>query len=308
LTAGGDKLLVRSIDYDTSVSYSVDEDFVYDGQLDLAKGVLEHFREQNRLRDGLEIVLHNDAPPGSGLGSSSAITVALVAVVAEHLRLPMDSYQLASLAYDIERHRVGIQGGKQDQYAAAFGGFNFLEFYEGRTVVNPLRLRDETICELEYCLVFAYVGGQRLSSRIIEKQVENYRQGVADSVRAMDELAEMAILMKEALLLGRVHDLGGLLDAAWASKKRMAQGISNPFIDKLYHEARQAGALGGKISGAGGGGFMFFFCDPRRRFAVQDQLRQLGAQPVNLGFVEGGCRTWRIGPPGDSPRKQSAAL
>lgn len=294
LLPGGERFEVRSLDYDASISYGIEDPFVYDGQLDLAKGVIDHFRRVNGFSKGLEIFLHNDAPPGSGLGSSSAITVALINTIANYLRMPLDNYQIAELAYRIERVEVGIKGGKQDQYAAAFGGFSFIEFHDEITVVNSLRLRPETICELEYSLVFAYVGGQHFSSHIIEKQVENYRRGKEETVRAMDRLKELAYEMKKALLLGRLREFGELLDVAWKSKKRMAEGITNPRIDELYDEARRSGALGGKISGAGGGGFMFFCCDPRRRFAVQNRLRQLGAQLVNFSFVKEGVQTWTV--------------
>jgi D-glycero-alpha-D-manno-heptose-7-phosphate kinase len=291
---GNKRFEVQSLDYDASISYALEDPFVYDGQLDLAKGVLDHFRRANGFSEGLEIFLHNDAPPGSGLGSSSAITVALIRAIAEYLRVPLDNYQLAELAYRIERVEVGIKGGKQDQYAAAFGGFSFMEFHDGVTVVNSLRLRPETICELEYSLVFAYVGGQHFSAHIIEKQVENYRRGREEAVQAMDKLKELAYEMKNALLLGRLREFGELLHVAWENKKRMAEGISNPRIDEVYHEARQAGALGGKISGAGGGGFMFFFCDPRRRFAVQEAVKRLGGQLVQLSFVKEGVQTWAV--------------
>ncbi len=294
LIPGGEKFEVRSLDYDSSISYGIDDPFVYDGQLDLAKGVIDHFRQLNGFSEGMEIYLHNDAPPGSGLGSSSAITVALIGAIADYQRLPLDSYQIAELAYRIERMEVGIKGGKQDQYAAAFGGFSFIEFHNGITVVNSLRLRPETICELEYSLIFAYVGGQHFSSHIIERQVQNYRGGREEAVLAMDRLKELAFEMKKALLLGRLRAFGELLDAAWENKKKMADGITNPRIDEIYYEARRAGALGGKISGAGGGGFMFFFCDPRRRFAVQNRLLQLNVQLVNFSFVQEGVRTWTV--------------
>ncbi|AEB12388.1 GHMP kinase [Marinithermus hydrothermalis] len=295
LVPGGGRLEVRSLDYDASISYNLDDPFLYDGQLDLVKAVLDHFRKHKRFTQGLEIALHNDAPPGSGLGSSSAITVALVRALAEYLHTPLDPYQLAELAYKIERVDVGIKGGKQDQYAAAFGGFNFIEFKEGVSIVNPLRLNQETLYELEYSLVFAYVGGQHFSGKIIEKQVTNYQKRKTDAVASMDRLRELAYEMKRALLLGRLGEFGELLDAAWESKKKMAEGISTPHIDELYHEARQAGALGGKISGAGGGGFMFFLCAPRRAYAVQETLRRMGAQPVHFSFVDEGVRAWRLG-------------
>jgi len=291
---GGDCFTVRSLDYDAVVSYGISDPFIYDGQLDLAKATLNYFRQTHKFSQGLDIFLHNDAPPGSGLGSSSAITVALIVAVAEYLRLPLDKYQIAELAYQVERKEAGIEGGKQDQYASAFGGFSFIEFSKEGTVVNSLRLHPETVCELEYSLVFAYIGGQRFSARIIERQVENYRQGRGEVLQAMDRLKELACEMKKVLLKGKLYELGILMNEAWKYKKRLAQSVTNERIEEIYHEARKAGALGGKISGAGGGGFMFFMCDPRHRFSVQERLKQLDVQLVNFSFVEEGARAWMI--------------
>src|SRR5262245_7031233 len=194
---GGQSLTVRSIDYDQSVSYGVDDPFVYDGQLDLAKGVIDHFRRQEKLTGGLEVTLHNDAPPGSGLGSSSAITVALVSAIVELLRLPIDAYQIADLAHRIERHEVGLKGGKQAQDAPAFRGFNSMQFHPGSQVlVVPLRLRPETLWELEHSLVFAYVGGGHFSDQIIENQVRNYETRRTESIHAMDRLKVLTQDMK----------------------------------------------------------------------------------------------------------------
>lgn len=289
---GGDRIVVRSLDYDMSLTFALDDTFVYDGQLDLAKGVIEHFRRERGLDGGFEVFLHNDAPPGSGLGSSSAITVALIGALAAHLRLSLDDYEVAELAYRIERDEVGIAGGRQDQYATTFGGFNFIEFEGGRTIVNPLRLRHDTLLELEYGLVFAHVGGQHFSAHIIERQVSNFREGNADAIGAMDDLKRLAYDMKAALLLGNLREFGAMLDEAWAAKKRMAKEISTPHIDRLYQVAKAAGALGGKVTGAGGGGFMFFLCDPGSRFAVQEALKAEGAELVNFSFVQEGMQTW----------------
>jgi D-glycero-alpha-D-manno-heptose-7-phosphate kinase len=291
---GGDLISVQSLDYDVSIAYALDEEFVYDGQLDLAKAVIDRFRADHELSGGMAIRLHNDAPPGSGLGSSSAICVALSGALAAHLRVTLDPYELAELAYRIERQDAGIRGGRQDQYATAFGGFNFIEFDRGGTVVNPLRLRPETLYELEYGLVFAYVGGQHFSSRIIEAQVGNYERGEMGAVTAMDRIKSLAHEMKRALLLGDIPAFGALLDEGWQAKKRMADGITNPRIDEVYVSAREAGALGGKVSGAGGGGFMFFVVDPQRRFAVQEALRHEGAELVNFTFVQEGMRAWTV--------------
>jgi D-glycero-alpha-D-manno-heptose-7-phosphate kinase len=283
---------ISSLDYDLTVSFGIDDPLVSDGQLDLAKGVLRHFRDEGKLSAGADIHLHNDAPPGSGLGSSSALTVALIQALAEYVRLPMDPYQVADLAYRIERIEVGIRGGKQDQFACAFGGINFIEFHKDSTVVNPLRVKPEVIAELEYSLLFAYVGGVHFSSHIIENQMSRYAQRRAASVEAFDRLKALAYDAKNALLLGRLGRFGEMLDAAWQAKRVLADDISNPRIDEIYAEARRAGALGGKLSGAGGGGFMFFFCEPTRRFSVQDALKKLGAEIVNFSFTQEGVRSW----------------
>jgi len=287
-------LHVRSIDYDLAVRFELGDPLVYDGQLDLAKGVVQHFAKSGRLRSGADIYLHNDAPPGSGLGSSSALTVALLQALAHHLRLPMDNYELAETAYRIERLEVGIKGGKQDQFACAFGGVNFIEFTADATVVNPLRIKAEVLAELEYSLLFAYIGGVRLSSHIIEKQTANFEQNRRETVEAFDRLKELAFAVKKSLLLGRLAEFGELLDVAWRYKRRLADEISNPRIDETYEEARRAGALGGKLSGAGGGGFMFFFCDPRKRFNVQDALVRMGASIASFSFTQEGARSWTL--------------
>ena len=293
LKPGGDVIAVRSLDYDVSVTYDLTEDCVLDGQLDLAKAVINEFRREYGLKDGLQVYLHNDAPPGSGLGSSSGITIALITALAALLRVPLDTYALAELAYRIERVDAGIQGGRQDQYASAFGGFNFIEFEpHGATVVNPLRISRETLYELEYSLVFAHVGGSHVGAGIIDRQVANIRAGDAGAVAATDRIKELAGLMKRELLLGNLPELGRLLDEAWQAKRLMAEGISNERIDALYAAAREAGAWGGKISGAGGGGFMYFLVDPERRFAVQEAVAQHGGELVSLSFVSEGAISW----------------
>ncbi|NTU70762.1 MAG: GHMP kinase [Coriobacteriia bacterium] len=293
--AGGDAIRVCSIDYDVSVTYDIDEQFVYDGQLDLAKAVIDEFRTNHGLTGGLEIHLHNDAPPGSGLGSSSGITIALITALAAHTGVSMDTYALAELAYRIERVDVGIVGGRQDQYACAFGGVNYIEFEPngGRTVVTPLRISKDTLYELEYSLVFAHVGGSHAGAGILDRQVAAIREQSADALAATHKVKELAAAMKRELVLGNLATIGGLLDEAWESKRRMAEGISNERLDALYAAAKDAGALGGKISGAGGGGFMFFITDPERRFAVQEAVAAHGGELVMLSFVAEGATSWK---------------
>jgi len=285
--------VVRSLDYDCTVSCALEDAFAKDGQLSLAKAVVDRFRRDFALRSGAEVTLHNDAPPGSGLGSSSAITVALVACLARAQRLPLDSYDLAELAYDIERVDAGIQGGRQDHYAATFGGFNFIEFEAGRTIVNPLRITADTLYELQYRLLMARVGPSRTGDHIISRQVENYVKGSHAAIRAMDGLKLLAFEMKRALLLGQITLMGELLHQAWQHKKAMADGIATPRAEEVYELARAAGALGGKMSGAGGGGFMVFLCKDDRTFAVQAALEAAEVETNKVAFGGEGVRTWK---------------
>ncbi len=287
------QITVTSLDYDVVARFNLDEPLTYDGNLDLVKAVIRRLNSGND-DQGLDFFLHTDAPPGSGLGSSSAVVVALIGLFRQWLHLPLTDYEIADLAYQIERQDLGIKGGKQDQYAATFGGFNFIEFYPDTTIVNPLRVPRDTINELHHNLLLCYTGKTRISARIIETQVERYVRRHEEVVRAMDELKRIAVEMKNALLQGRLNDFGALLHQAWTNKKKMADQISDPQIDELYETARRHGALGGKISGAGGGGFMFFYCPFDQKHLVAEQLERLGAEVVNFSFDLRGLQTWEV--------------
>ncbi|MFC1879253.1 GHMP kinase [Chloroflexota bacterium] len=287
-------ITIKSLDYHTIAKYDLDQPLVYDGQLDLVKATIRRLNgaATRTAETGFELYLHTDAPPGSGLGSSSAVVVAIIGAFQQWLHLPLTAYEIAELAYQIERNDMGIMGGQQDQYAAAFGGFNLMEFYGDRVVVNPLRIPEHILNELHYSLMLFYTGGTRLSANIIEAQTEGFVQGKTDVVAAMDELKRLATETKNALLQGRLEDFGALLHTAWLNKKKMATTISNPRIDELYHTARQAGALGGKISGAGGGGYMFLYCPYETQPIISERLDALGAQRVDFSFEKNGLQTW----------------
>ncbi|MBN1956501.1 MAG: GHMP kinase [Anaerolineae bacterium] len=287
------QISVTSLDYDLVARYQLDEPLAYDGNLDLVKAAIRRLNQGND-DQGLDLFLHSDAPPGSGLGSSSTVVVALIGLFRHWLHLPLTDYEIADLAYQIERVDMGIKGGKQDQYAATFGGFNFIEFSRDATVVNPLRVPWDTINELHYNLLLCYTGKTRLSARIIDTQVERYVSRQEDVLHAMDELKRIATAMKNALLRGRLDDFGALLHEAWTNKKKMAAQITDPQIDELYETARWHGALGGKISGAGGGGYMFFYCPFDRKHHVAEQLERLGAQVVEFSFDLRGLQTWEV--------------
>jgi len=286
-------ITVRSLDYNFVAKYNLDEVLPYDGNLDLVKAVINHLNKGNNTK-GLDFFLHSDAPPGSGLGSSSAIVVSLIGLFKHWLHLPLTNYEIAELAYKIERIDMGIKGGKQDQYAATFGGFNFIDFYKEATIVNPLRIPADVLNELHYNLLLCYTGKTRLSAGIIDTQVRNYVQRKEEVARAMDELKAITIEMKNALLRGQLTEFGALLHDAWENKKKMAQQISNPFIDQLYETARKNGALGGKVSGAGGGGYMFFYCPFDRKHLVAEALEKMGAQVVDFNFDFYGLQTWEV--------------
>ena len=285
---------VRSLDYDVLAKYHVGCDMPYDGELDLVKAVLRNLNNGNR--QGMEFFLHTDAPPGSGLGSSSTMVVALIGVMKHWHGLPLTHYEIADLAYRIERKDLCIQGGKQDQYSAVFGGFNFMEFGRSAVIVNPLRIDPEAINELEYNLLLCYTGRRRLSANIIQSQVAAYENKDQDVLGAMDELKTLTIEMKNALLQGRLNDFGRLLHEAWVQKRRMAKQISNSEIDTLYETARKHGAVGGKITGAGGGGYMFLYCEFDKKHVVAKKLEELGAEIVEFTFEPRGLQTWEVRP------------
>lgn len=246
------------------------------------------------LPHGLDFFIHSDAPPGSGLGSSSTMVVALIGLMQQWQRRSHTHYEVARLAYHIEREMLGIAGGMQDQYAASFGGFNFMEFGESTVVINPLRVDPDVINELEYSLLLCYTGRTRLSANIIRTQVDNYVRHEADVLAAMAELKAITVDMKNALLQGRLNDFGAHLHDAWENKKKMAAQITTSAIDTLYETARAHGALGGKITGAGGGGYMFFYCPFDKKHIVARELERLGAQVVNFTFDRHGLQTWEV--------------
>ena len=217
---------------------------------------------------GLEVITHVDSPIGSGLGSSSALVVAMVEAYREYLRLPLGEYDVAQLAFAIERQDAALNGGHQDQYAATFGGVNYMEFRAvDHVIVNPLRVNLAAMNELEASLLLYFTGVSRESASIIDEQSEALQGDRCRALDAMHRLKADAAEMKDALLKGEIRQLGAILNRSWKEKKKTAQNISNPEIDKVYELAMAAGAYAGKVSGAGGGGFMMFLIDPTERMS-----------------------------------------
>ncbi|MDF2940363.1 MAG: D-glycero-D-manno-heptose 1-phosphate kinase [Gammaproteobacteria bacterium] len=243
----------------------------------------------------VSITTHSEAPPGSGLGSSSTMVVALVQAFAELLDLPLGEYEVAHLAYQIEREDLALAGGRQDQYAAAFGGINFMEFYaEDRVIVNPLRVKPWIISELESQLLLFYTGVSRESAKIIEEQTTNVIEHKKAPIEALSKIKEEAVHMKEAILKGDFKLLAKSLNLSWQAKRQMASKISNEHIDSIYEAAINAGAYAGKVSGAGGGGFMMFLVDPSLKPEVMKALNAYNGQVITCTVTEQGVQSWRI--------------
>jgi D-glycero-alpha-D-manno-heptose-7-phosphate kinase len=280
--------------------YPLAERFALDGNLDLHKAVYnEIINTYNGGRPvAMELSTFCDAPAGSGLGSSSTLVVVMIKAFAEFFNLPLDDYTIAHMAFKIERIDCGLKGGRQDQYSATFGGFNFMEFYaEERAVINPLRVKNWIICELEASLVLFYTGVSRESAKIIADQSSNMQkaqQGQADAMEPFHGIKREATLMKECLLKGDFDGIVESMRQGWENKKKSARTVSNAHIDEIYNAAIDSGARAGKVSGAGGGGFMMFFVPPDRRMDVIRTLNRYEGQVSNAHFTKHGTQAWKI--------------
>ncbi|MBE2317963.1 GHMP kinase [Solirubrobacter sp. CPCC 204708] len=280
---------IESLDLGMSVAYAHDDALDYDGDLDLVKAAIRKLG-----RGGFDLFLHSSAPPGCGLGSSSSMIVTLIGLLKEYHRLALTDYDIAHLAFTVEREDLGIKGGLQDQYAATFGGFNFIEMDGENVLVNPLRVADEVLHELEHNMLLCYTGRTRRSDHIIEDQTSRFVERDQHALDGLRMQKRLAVEMKNALLRRRLNDFGSLLGTAWEFKKKMSPRISNGFIDEAYDAACREGALGGKVTGAGGGGYMLFFCPFHRKHRVAEQLTRMGGQVTEFEFAPRGLTTWTV--------------
>jgi D-glycero-alpha-D-manno-heptose-7-phosphate kinase len=291
-----DRIILEALDRNERQEFATIYTLPYDGKLDLLKAVYNRIRKDYSVpAKGFHLSTYVDAAAGSGLGTSSTLVVAIIGAFTEMLRLPLGEYDMAHYAYEIERVDLGLAGGRQDQYAATFGGVNYMEFYaDDKVIVNPLRVKQQHLFELENNLVLYFTATSRESATIITRQSKNVTENNEPSINAMHLLKQQAQLMKEALLKGKLNDFGEILDFGHQQKKLMAEGITNPLMEEIYQAAKDAGATGGKISGAGGGGFMIFYCPKNTRYAVMKSLEKFGGQTKNFQFVEHGLKTWSV--------------
>lgn len=288
------KIIFESTDIENRLEIASSEYLGLDGHMDLYKGIYNRIVKDYMHKPlSFSIFTYSDVPSGSGLGGSSTLVIAIIKAFAEWLNLPLGEYDIAKLAFDIEREDIGIVGGAQDQYAATFGGFNFMEFYaDKRVIVNPLRVKNWIIDELEASIVLYFTNITRQAS-----QIEQEKKNLLDnqkSLHAMHEVKEDAICMKEALLKGDFKNFAKILGKSWEAKKRVSENISNNEIDKIYDIAIKNGAYSGKVSGAGGGGFMFFMVEPINKLQLIKELNKQQGEVINFGFVKDGTRGWKI--------------
>jgi len=284
---------------DIEVDFIADAQKSYplDGVLSLHKAVYNRIVRQfnNNRALNVKVTTWTDVPMGSGLGTSSTIVVAILSAYREYLKLPLGEYDLAHLAFEIERIDCGFSGGKQDQYAATFGGFNFIEiFKDDKIIVNPLRIRDSTIDELESRFLLYYTGLPRESARIIDDQINSVKDPNSKSLGAMFELKNSAIHMKEALLKADINRMVQIVREGWEAKKSTSTSISNPYIDKIISVAEASGVQALKLSGAGGGGFMLMCIEPEDRCQYIKKFAEFSGHFVKFEFTREGERSWII--------------
>jgi len=290
------RVILHGIDQKEEECVEFMDEIPAEGKLILLKGVYNRIQKDYGVNaKNFRLSTFVDAPAGSGLGTSSTLVVAIVGAFAEMLRLPLGEYDIAHYAYEIERKDLGLAGGKQDQYAATFGGVNYMEFYDGdKVIVNPLWIKQQYLFELENNLLLYYTSKSRESAKIIEHQANNVVNQEESSIEAMHQLKQQAQMMKEALLKGRLAEIGEILDFGFQQKRKMAHGISNELMEEIYETAKAAGATGGKISGAGGGGFMIFYCPGNAKYKVAKSLERFGGVHRTYQFVEHGLTTWTM--------------
>jgi D-glycero-alpha-D-manno-heptose-7-phosphate kinase len=282
-----DRIQIRSLDFGHLVAYDVEAEPVYDGAMDLPKAALARVG----VRHGVDLDIRSDAPPGSGLGGSSALVTAVVAALLALERRRMTADELARTCYEIERRDLGIAGGWQDQFATAFGGLNLLEFFAEGARVTPVRAEPAVLSELRSNLLLCYTGGVRTDVGLIDTQVRLHAEGREETIQGMKQLQSLAYEMRDVLEHGDVASIGPLLGEAYENKKRMNPQIADGTpIERLFAAARDAGASGAKICGAGGGGYLLLACDPARQREVRAALEVLGGRFVPFAFEPAGVR------------------
>lgn len=300
----GDQIVFKADDLQSEERLPRSLDFNIREGLVLHRAVYRHMMTAYNGGHALPMTITTtiDVPAGSGLGASSALTVALIEAFTHAMQLPLGPYEIARLAFDIERRQLGMAGGMQDQYAAAFGGFNFMEFLPGNAgvIVNPLRLRRSVLNEFESALVICFSGQSRQSANIIEQQVGGISRMDEDTMQAMHRIKDHATEMKARIIAGDIMGLADILRQSWLAKKQTAKQISTGTVDTLLDTAMDVGAWAGKVSGAGGGGFIMLLTDPERRLDLIRTLNAAGGEASAVKLTFEGAEAWTV--PGSTSR------
>lgn len=280
---------ITSSDFDEFLEVSDFRELEYDGNLDLIKAAI---RKLNLDGGGFDIYVRCDAPPGSGLGTSASMGVTLLCLLNRMHKLGLMKKELAELEYLVEAEELGITGGKQDQYAAALGGFNYLIF-EGKTVnAHNLDIKKDVICQLEKNLILCYTGQSRLSGDTNKNMIDGYKEGVPEVVNALRAIKEITIEIRDRLLDGNLSDFGNLLLKEYENRRKLAPSVVTDKIDRMFEVALENGAIGGKICGAGGGGCVLFYCENNREGKVRKNLEEAGGRILDFCFDFSGLQVW----------------
>jgi len=280
------KVIINSDLYPGEFIFDLNE-IKYDGNFNLIKAIIKIMKPEF----GFDFYLYNDAPPGRGLGSSASLAVLIVKLISTLQNLDYDDYKIAEIAHQAETEELKIKGGWQDQYATVTGGFSFIEFNSKKTIIYPLRLKEEVINELNSRLLLCYVGKAHFSGELQENLASSIEKK-EDVVTCLKELKDIAVEIKDCLLTNNLEKIGELLHKSWENKKRCSDKISNPNIDALYEIGRKNGAQGGKLLGAGGGGYILFFASPEKRNVLKNTLEKVGGEILNFNFEFHGTKIW----------------
>jgi len=286
------EISIDSHDYNIIINGRANRKLPYDGNLDLIKAVINRINTlYTGIIPGFDIVVSSDAPPGAGLGTSSTVIVAILGLFREWLGLYLNDYKMAQLACEIERNDMGLAGGSQDQYAAVFGGFNFMEFHQdGSVIVNPLRIRNWVLKELQHNILLVYTGLTHTSSDLIRDQEKSTEQ----NIEYIKHIKQIATAAKEDLLTEDLKNFGQILSLEWCYKKKLSKLVTNEVIDSMERVAIENGAEGLKVTGAGGGGMMIVYADWSKKHNIAEALRKLGCNPWDFAWEQNGVYTWTI--------------
>lgn len=285
-----------SADLDQYSEFSVGQSLLLSGYMDLYKAIHNRMVNDYELElKGLNLFTFSEAPMGSGLGGSSTLIVSIIKAYCECFCLSLGVYEIARLAYSIERVDLGWSGGKQDQYAATFGGFNFMEFSDhGHVVVNPLDLKNWVVNELQASSFIGFSGISRESGHVIDDQSKAVTSNSQVALNSLHQLKQDALEMKSALIQGDINSISYILNKSWEAKKLTSKSVTNSKIDEIINFAKENGALACKVSGAGGGGFIYFISEPTKKFQLMKKLDDMNVKTCNFHFSPRGTQAWTL--------------